>query len=72
VINGSLMTSDLTAKPALERIAQLISEWTIRGKATTDTAGRAVLRGFGRHYEVIFNQGDSSKIFTLHIEEQRT
>ena len=70
VISGGLMNKDLTAKPALKRIEQLITKWTSQGEVNTDVSGHAMLRGFGGSYEVVVSKADLSKTFTLHVLEQ--
>jgi GH35 family endo-1,4-beta-xylanase len=60
-IPGGLLRSDLTPKPAYERLKSLIRDrWWTRAEISTNANGVATFRGFMGHYHVIVEQGPGS------------
>jgi len=52
VRNGSLLDKSGKPKPALERIARRIAEWTTQAEDETDADGTVAFTGFAGEYEV--------------------
>ena len=71
IASGGLLDADNHPKPAYFTLRDLIANWTSSGQTMTDTAGQAVIRGYGGEYELTVAYKNHTWKGTARIREQQ-